>query len=60
LIGTVRVQHVNDFDKVSQRPDLVDPHQVGFAGPNIGEEALQRGPLHTPTRELANIVSGQQ
>src|SRR5580704_10866545 len=55
---------IEEFDepgKISKRSgepvDLVDDHDVDAAGPDISEQALQRGPLNIATREPAVVIS---
>src|SRR5207244_12120788 len=56
---------VEDLDqpgKIGERTgepvDLVHDDNVDPASPDVGEQALQRGPLHVATREPAIVVAG--
>ena len=57
--------HVKDLDepgKIGERSgqpvDLVDDHDIDPASPDIGEQALQRGPLQIAAGEPAIIITG--
>ena len=43
-------------ERLRQPVDLVDDEDVDPAGPDIGEQALQRRPLHIAAREPANGI----
>src|SRR5258706_12967327 len=55
--GTLCVEDLDQPRKIGERPrqpvDLVDDDIVHRAGPDIGEQALQRRPLHIAAREPA-------
>ena len=55
--GTLCVEDLDQPRKIGERPrqpvDLVDDDNVHRAGPDIGEQALQRRPLHIAAREPA-------
>ena len=55
------VEELDEPGKVGERAgqpvDLVDDHDVDPAGPDIGEQALQRGALQIATREPAIVIA---
>ena len=56
----MRVEHVDDLGEVGQRAgqpvDLVDDHDLHFAGLDVGEQPLERRPLHRAAGEAAVVV----
>ena len=58
---TLRVEEFNQPGKIGERAgqpiDLVDNDNVESAGPDIGEQLLQRGSLHRATREPAIVIA---
>ena len=59
---TLCIEDLDQPGKIGERPgqpvDLVDDDDVDPAGPDVGEQALQRRPLHVAAREPAIIVAG--
>src|SRR5439155_8215239 len=59
---TLRVENLDQPGKIGERSgqpvDLVDDEDVDPAGPDIGEQALQRGALHIAAGESAIIIAG--
>jgi hypothetical protein len=59
---TLAVEDLDQPGKIGERPgqpvDFVDDHDIDAASPYVGEQALQRGPLHSSTREPAVVVAG--
>ena len=45
-------------ERAGQPVDLVDDDDVDPAGPDVGEQALQRRPLHVAAREPAIVIAG--
>ena len=58
----VRVEHLDHLGEVGERPgqpvDLVDDHDVDQALADIGQQPLQRRPLHVAAGEAAVVVGG--
>ena len=57
----LRVEHLDDLGEVGERAgqpvDLVDDHDVDLAGRDVGEQPLQRRPLHVAAGEAAVVVA---
>src|SRR5205085_399344 len=58
------IEKLDEPGKIGERPrqpvDLVDNDNVEPAGPDIGEQLLQRRPLHGATREPAIIIAASR
>ena len=58
--GAVRVEHVDDLGEVGQRArqpvDLVDDDDLHLAGLDVGEQPLERRPLHGAAGEAAVVI----
>ena len=58
----VPVEALDDADEVGERPgqpvDLVDHDHIDLAGGDVGQQPLQRRPLHRPAGEAAIVVAG--
>src|SRR6266850_370661 len=59
---SLRVEDLDQPGKIGERAgqpvDLVDDDDIDPAFPDVGEQALQSGPLHVATREPAVVVAG--
>src|SRR5438270_9122175 len=59
-ITSWRIPAVKIGERAGQPVDLVDNDNVEPAGPDIGEQLLQRRPLHGATREPAVIIAASR